>query len=323
MQKPTLTPVEACPLCDCRARVPVLEGGPALELVRCCDCELVYATSHYSGSFLAEGYYGGRAEASQHSRRGVDRKRLELARYDRISGDWLRQCEHGSSALDIGCHTGLLLDALRERGFETWGVERSPAAAVAQAAGHRMLRVDVEDESIAVAQRYQLITLTHVLEHLRRPVRVLKWIGEHLDAGGKALVEVPNWRDLSRPLWGRYYRPLELGDHISFFTVDTLTQAAQTAGLQVDVIWSGPRLAGLLFPNILSAVDLIRSRRQAAAPSVATRDDAGGGTGPQSRDRWMCRVLGAMDHVDPLLESVLGAQWKGPNIVAFLSVAKT
>ncbi|MFY0537269.1 class I SAM-dependent methyltransferase [Nannocystis pusilla] len=39
--------------------------------------------------------------------------------------------------------------------------------------------------------RFDLITMTHVLEHLREPVRGLVWIRRHLAPGGLAVIEVP------------------------------------------------------------------------------------------------------------------------------------
>lgn len=301
----------------------MLDISLGFALVRCHDCKLVHATGHYDAGFLADEYYGGRAAVfgAVASRPGVDRKHLELARYDRITKGWLGEvAKSGGRALDIGCHTGLLLDALRERGLETWGVERSPAALIAQQAGHQVLHCDLEGQPVELEERFELIMSTHVVEHLRTPVRVLKWISGHLAPKGRALIEVPNWGDLLRPLWGKHYRPLELGDHISFFTGTTLAYAANEAGLRVDTLWSGPRVAGLLFPNILSAVDRLRGiRRAASAPNVASRGDAGEGAGPANRGPWMRRILQAMDTADPLLERVLGATWRGPNLVAILS----
>jgi len=302
----------------------VLNISRGFALVRCHRCKLVYANGHYDVGFLADEYYGGRAAVldAAATRPGVDRKHLELDRYERISAGWLGRvaAKPGACALDVGCHTGLLLDALRERGFETWGVERSPAALIAQQAGHQVLHCDLEGQPVELDQRFELITSTHVLEHLRTPVRVLKWIAEHLTQDGRAVIEVPNWGDLLRPLWGKHYRPLELGDHISFFTGSTLANAANEAGLRVETMWSGPRVAGLVFPNILSAADRLRAlRRTVAAPGVASRGDAGEGAGPANRGQWMRRVLQVLDAVDPALERVLGATWRGPNIVAILS----
>jgi hypothetical protein len=64
----------------------------------------------------------------------------------------------------------------------------------AAAAGHVVHALDIEAHELGLP-RYSLITMTHVLEHLQRPVAGLTWIRRHLAPGGLAVIEVPNWGD--------------------------------------------------------------------------------------------------------------------------------
>jgi len=232
-------------------------------------------------------------------------------------------------ALDIGCGPGLLLDLLRAEGYETVGIERSGAAADAVAAGHRVHAIDLEDDAdrTALPERFTLITMTHVLEHLRRPEDALRWVAAHLRDDGVAIVEVPNWEDLARPLWGARYRPLELGDHLSFFERRTLADLVERAGLRVHALWSAAQARTLLFPSLLTGLDLAleklrRVRRRGAAgeqPGVgvaSTRVASGSG---RLRHAAVTAALAGLDHLDPLLESLSGTDWpRGANLVAVL-----
>jgi len=228
----------------------------------------------------------------------------------------------GSRALDIGCNTGALLDVLRELGYATEGIERSPAGAHAEAVGHRLHRVDIEGAE-ELGARFDLITLTHVLEHLRRPVAALQWIGHHLAPGGLAVIEVPNFADVAREPWGLAYRPLELGDHLSFFDRTTLSSALERAGLRTLELWSAPQAGSLLFPSLLSGLDrglgaLRRFRRARVRERSA---EVGGGRlrGGGRLGRATEVALGALDRVDPALERAFGADcpW-GANLVALV-----
>lgn len=309
------------------------QGG--ISIVRCDGCGLVHATAGYGPRFL-DGFYTERAERAPTSldprapRPASERKRQALALYDRLMGGRLRPAPSGALALDVGCGIGLLLDLLRAAGYDTVGIERSGAAAQAIAAGHRVLAIDVEvgDE---LPERFALITLTHVLEHLRRPEAALRWIGAHLGEGGVAIVEVPNWDDVARPLWGRRYRPLELGDHLSFFQRHTLTALAARAGLRVDAMWSGAQARTLLLPSLLTGLDLslatarrLRHRQAGAAPTGVGVASARAVVG---KDHWrhsaVTAALARLDHLDPWLESVSGSGWAhGPNLVAVLRPAE-
>jgi 2-polyprenyl-3-methyl-5-hydroxy-6-metoxy-1,4-benzoquinol methylase len=313
----------------------VLRAHGGIGLVRCDGCGLVHATAGYVPRFL-DDHYADRARrappamSSSTPRPGSERKRHALALYDRLAGGRLCPAPAGAMALDVGCGPGLLLDLLRAEGYGTVGIERSGAAAEAIAAGHRVLAIDVEHDAGALPERFALVTLTHVLEHLRRPDDALRWVAAHLRDDGVAIVEVPNWDDLMRPLWGARYRPLELGDHLSFFERRTLAALAERAGLRVDALWSAAQARTLLFPSLLTGLDLALSglRRLRAAPAAA-----GDGVGVASTravvgtGRWrhaaVTAALARLDRLDPALERLSGAGWAhGANLVAVLRPAR-
>ncbi|MEZ4454211.1 MAG: class I SAM-dependent methyltransferase [Nannocystaceae bacterium] len=334
-----LLALERCPLCERAAAdaspIYAPRGGVAID--RCRGCGLAFA-SHYAASAVIGADYAARADrdvdpepgaAASGERPGVARRRVQLRLYDRLSRGRIGRPHPGSRALDVGCNTGLLLDALRELGYVTAGIERSPAYHLAAAAGHAIVQADIE-EADERGDRYDLITITHVLEHLARPVAALRWIGRHLADAGLAVIEVPNFADLARPLWGAAYRPLELGDHLIFFERETLQAAIERAGLRVLELWSAPQTATMVFPSALTAVDLglglARRLRGRGAPTIE-RDVAG----PSGLDR-SARVRGggrlsaivepmvaALGSLDALLERGFGAECRwGANLVAIV-----
>jgi len=329
---PDLLSVDRCPSCGVAEHHPVLPAHGGIELVRCDGCGLVHATAGYAPRFL-DDHYADRARrvpagaVPSAPRPGSERKRHALVLYDRLTGGRLCPAPPGALALDVGCGPGLLLDLLREAGYGTVGIERSGAAAEAIAAGHRVLAIDIEDQREELPERFSLITLTHLLEHLRRPVDALRWVAAHLADDGIAIVEVPNWDDLARPLWGPRYRPLELGDHLSFFERRTLTSLALRAGLRVETLWSAAQARTLLFPSLLTGLDLaldglrrLRSRGAAAHEEgvgvASSRAVVGKG---DLRHAAVTAALTGLDRLDPALERLSGFGWShGANLVALL-----
>ena len=146
---PALLPVDRCPSCGATDHRPVLPAHGGIALVRCSACGLVFATAGYAPRFL-DDHYADRArrappvDAPSVARPASERKRHSLELYDRLTGGRLCPAPPGGLALDIGCGPGLLLDLLREAGWGTVGIERSPAGEEAIAAGHRVLAVDIE-----------------------------------------------------------------------------------------------------------------------------------------------------------------------------------
>lgn len=340
---PALLPVDRCPSCGATDHRPVRPAHGGIAIVRCSACGLVFATAGYAPRFL-DDHYADRArrappvDAPSVARPASERKRHSLELYDRLTGGRLCPAPPGGLALDIGCGPGLLLDLLREAGWGTVGIERSPAGEEAIAAGHRVLALDVEVDrdasSSALTERFGLVTLTHLLEHLRRPVDALRWVAEHLRDDGVAIVEVPNWDDLARPLWGSRYRPLELGDHLSFFDRRTLAGLVERSGLELVTLWSAAQARTLIFPSLLTGLDMalgsalggLRRLRRRAAPAdesvgvASTRAVMGSG---RVRHAAVTSALAGLDRLDPALERLSGFHWAhGANLVAVLRPAR-
>lgn len=314
-----IVPVTECPCCGAAMRKPVLGGGTSgFDLARCEQCGLVHALGHHPSGLLDHGY--GELAAG-HDEVDTERKRLAVALYDRLARGRITNPEPRARALDLGCNTGLLLDVLAEHGWSTEGVERAPAAARAAALHHRIHDLDLEDPRASTGAHYQLVTITHVLEHMRRPVTVAGFIARHLAEGGIAVIEVPNWADLARGVWGHRYRPLELGDHVCFFDRSSLQNTLELGGLRVETVWSRPQGATLVMPSVLSAFDTVRSLlpRRRAAVSGALSARPGGRVRASGSLRG--RVLRALDRLDPLLEQLAGDAAWGANLVAIATRA--
>jgi SAM-dependent methyltransferase len=94
--------------------------------------------------------------------------------------------------LDVGCSFGWLLQYVRTRGFDPYGVEPSPSAA--QDARGRGLRVVVGEYPDVGGKDapYQVISLIDVLEHIANPFLVLRAVRRHLTPEGILVVQVPD-----------------------------------------------------------------------------------------------------------------------------------
>ena len=313
----TIAAIDACPGCGAAQRVPVLgDGSGALDVARCEQCGLVYALGRQHTEVLDAGY-GVRARG--HDEIDRERKCRAVALYDELSGGRIMRPEPGAAALDLGCNTGLLLDVLAEIGYDTEGVERSPGARAFAERSHRIHDLDLEAEGATTGRRYQLVTMTHVLEHMGDPVAVARFVARHLADDGIGVIEVPNWDDLARGLWGKSYRPLELGDHVCFFDRDTLGDVLVKAGLEVRTMWSRPQGATLVMPSLLTALDRARAlvpwSRTSTAGAMSARQDIG----ERASGSLRARVLGTLDRLDPWLARITAPNTRaGANLVAIV-----
>jgi len=131
----------------------------------------------------------------------------------------------GTRHLDIGCSSGLLLQGFAERYATTpVGIEPGDAyRSYAQSAG-LCVYSSLEDLLTDQPERFGLISMAHVLEHIAEPVLYLRSLREKLLApDGWLLLEVPN-------LYA--HDSFEVA-HLLAFSPHTLTQTVQQAGFQI------------------------------------------------------------------------------------------
>ncbi len=117
----------------------------------------------------------------------------------------------GRRLLDLGCGQGTFLDVARAAGLRTAGVEVAERAADAtEAKGHRVFRGSVEDPFCAPEERFDIITMWDILEHLRRPRAALQNAYERLAEGGRLFILTPM---MGSPYdrWGRRLHSLSGG----------------------------------------------------------------------------------------------------------------
>jgi len=84
-------------------------------------------------------------------------------------------------------------------------------------------------------QQYDIIILRHVLEHSHHPVQLLKYLSERLAPGGIIYIEVPNLDSGCAKIFGKYWKGYYVPRHIFHYTVDSLTEIVNRAGLKAEV----------------------------------------------------------------------------------------
>lgn len=110
-----------------------------------------------------------------------------------------RYLDEPGSLLDIGCGNGSFMLNARTAGWSVAGLELSGdlAAAVREELGVEITQGDFLDPAGSDSQRYDVVVLRHVLEHLPDPHLAMQRIRERLAPGGLAFLEFPNTGSVS------------------------------------------------------------------------------------------------------------------------------
>ena len=144
-------------------------------------------------------------------------------------------------ALDIGCGAGDNARALVRSGWRVSGLTASvQEATIARAICDQVEVCDVEDGfPFFHSAPFDLVILSHVLEHLRDPGMVLAASRTLVKPDGKIVYAVPNvlyWRQRLKFLFGEFaYEEMGVMDrtHLRFFSVNSAVELARQSSLHV------------------------------------------------------------------------------------------
>lgn len=194
--------------------------------------------------------------------------------------------------LDVGCGRGDLGAELRRAGYHVTGVDRRPPPVELD----RFVEADLgRGLPLGTGERFDVVLLADVLEHMADPLRLLREVCNHLAPAGSILVSLPNtvhWSVRAQVLLGRFdYTNKGLLDrgHLRLFTRASALRLFREAGLTAAGRWTTPvpwervlpaffggfvrrtveridHLLGRLWPNLFAYQHLFELRLAAPEP---------------------------------------------------------
>ncbi len=221
----------ACNLCGGTGTLVVAETDRRLKRLRsvaCTGCGLIRTDPMPTEAEL-DAYYASSYRAAYQFALGRRPPRHHLTRSRReavFRADLLSPALHpGARVLDFGSGSGEFLAAARGRGCEATGIEPGRSYAAYARAEHGARVLDRLDD-LAPDEAFDVVTVHHVLEHLRDPVDTLVRLAGRLAPGGVLYAAVPNMAATGKPPHERFHFA-----HVHGFVRETLDRAARRAGL--------------------------------------------------------------------------------------------
>lgn len=158
----------------------------------------------------------------------VDRDHDAAVKLDTLLG-----LGESGTMLDIGCGAGRFIAAFARRkpGWIVAGYDVSDAHSSHVHTTRGVRFYSGPNGLHRISQRFDLITLNHVLEHLPNPIGVLREIQDLLKPAGRLVVRVPFFAAVNTDFF--------LMEHCSHFSPETLRRALAAAGFEVVVDLSG------------------------------------------------------------------------------------
>jgi SAM-dependent methyltransferase len=226
-------------------------NGYAIHRCEACDLEFVhpmpddatlaavYGSHYFEGDGLGyRDYFGAEREVADAKARARVPLLTELGA--KPGGRWL----------DVGCADGRFVCEALRRGFDAWGMERSPEArAMAKEEPTLVGRVlDSLDDALA-HNPFDVVTAWDVIEHLPSPIGTLEALRPHLASGALVGVVVPIIDNVTARRWPENWDQYKPPEHLWYFSRNSLEKAlVRTLGGKVvcsksawrrEARWSG------------------------------------------------------------------------------------
>lgn len=234
---------DLCPLCssvNLNARLICTDyfvSGEKFPVVSCGECGFTFTQDHpgenEAGKYYASEEYISHSDTS----RGLTNKLYRLARsfmlkrkvqlVKRMTG------KDKGTILDIGSGTGHFANAMKLEGWLSEGIEINEKA---RSFSRKEFQLDVYDTSEIQRlnpEKYDCITLWHVLEHFHDPDRYMQEIHRLLKPDGLCIIALPNSGSLDSEYFREHWAAWDVPRHIWHFTPLTFRRFAERTGFML------------------------------------------------------------------------------------------
>jgi 2-polyprenyl-3-methyl-5-hydroxy-6-metoxy-1,4-benzoquinol methylase len=133
--------------------------------------------------------------------------------------------------LDIGCGTGYFLKKSKENGWKVLGTEPDEKA--------RKIAARNTEEPILASiyeienEKYNVITLWHVLEHIHSLQKDVSKIVNHLQKDGTLIIAVPNYQSYDADHYKNYWAAWDVPRHLYHFSPNSISKLLQKFDMEV------------------------------------------------------------------------------------------
>lgn len=207
-----------------------LYGIGKFDILKCINCGLVFLspspTEKELKNYYSSNYYSRKANILENILDFINRYILlnEVGKFKKRG-----------KLLEVGFGNGELLDFFKKRGWETYGVETSKQA-------FNLARVKIKDniynkplvECHFKKNYFDLVILSHVIEHIKDPLFLLSGAKRVLNKEGVLIIEVPSLDSIEYFLSKEnYFAFVDMPGHLYFFTQLTIKRLLMKAGFKV------------------------------------------------------------------------------------------
>ncbi|MDQ6901943.1 MAG: class I SAM-dependent methyltransferase [Bacteroidota bacterium] len=138
--------------------------------------------------------------------------------------------------LDVGCGTGAFLNAMKNSGWNVWGLEPDDGTRK-RALDLYNLKVEPTERLFSLpAESYDAITMWHVLEHVHELHEYITRLKELLKPNGKLFIAVPNFTCYDEKVYKQFWAAYDVPRHLYHFSPASIKKLLSLHKMKLDAI---------------------------------------------------------------------------------------
>jgi 2-polyprenyl-3-methyl-5-hydroxy-6-metoxy-1,4-benzoquinol methylase len=231
-----------CPVCGSAEIKPLLTvkdhsvSGESFVIWQCSNCTLRFTQDTPDEASIAPYYQSPDYISHSNTRKGlVNQLYQEVRNYTLNQKARLidRSTQEKGRVLDLGAGTGAFLNTMKNKGWQTIGLEPD-AGARAQAEELYGLQLgELHDMDRLTDNSFDAVTLWHVLEHVHGLHQSLDKISSLLRDEGKLFIAVPNYESLDSNAYRLYWAAYDVPRHLYHFTPKSMDVLMRRHGFRI------------------------------------------------------------------------------------------
>jgi 2-polyprenyl-3-methyl-5-hydroxy-6-metoxy-1,4-benzoquinol methylase len=160
---------------------------------------------------------------------------------------------NAKNVLDIGCASGHTLYGLRQWGLEVTGTDISSSACEYASKCYNLNLYNSEFPPDELFGYFDVLILSHVVEHLIDPITFLKKASNYVKDGGMFFISTPSIDCILFNLFGRNFREITPPGHINFFNPKSIKKLLTESGFESIRVYTQNPVWGKdnFFTNVL------------------------------------------------------------------------
>src|SRR5262245_16220263 len=210
------------------------------EIYHCSNCQVRFTQGPPSEAYIGEYYKSEDYISHTDTAKGLINRMYRFVRnfslnqkkklIEKFTG------LNNGTLLDVGSGTGYFAAAMKNAGWNVTGLEPDKGARDLALQQHSLTLLPAEELFNLPANKFDAITLWHVLEHVHDVKKYLTAFKKLLAENGKLFIAVPNYKSYDAEAYREFWAAYDVPRHLYHFTPQTMQWLMREADLRIVAI---------------------------------------------------------------------------------------